>query len=149
MSYADKLTAEINRILDDLAERGESWEAKWIAHGICNSHSDGLNSSEDAEFWRWCGYTETRDQVRRCINSRAGDKAETNDRQYRLPGYDHLQSYYVVQRGGVDVGVPVTSLSDAEIEEKSSLFRSMGAACYAHADELDRFRRLRRTAAAK
>ena len=149
MSYHDKLTDEINRILDDLTSRGETWDAKWIAHAVCNGHSDGLTDAPDADFWRWCGYKECREQVRRCINHRAGDKPTADPRQLRLPGYEHLQAYYVVNRDGADVGVPVTHLTDLEIEAKAGMYRTMGAACYAHADELDRYRRLRRNAAAE
>lgn len=146
MSYQETLTAEINLVLDDLSEKGETWNAAWIAHAICNKHTDGLAENEHSYFWRHCGYQDCRDEVRRCINGRAGDRP-TSDAQLRLPGYDHLQAYYIVKRDGDEIGVPVHDLTDDELEAKAALYRGMAAACYAHADEIDRFKRLRRNVA--
>lgn len=143
MSYHDRLITEINKTLDDLAAAQEPWAAQWVAHKICGDHAEGLAGNDDAMFWRHCGYVEVRDEVRRCINRRAGDKADSDDQQMKLPGYDHLHAYYVVRRNSEDVGVPIHEMTDAELEEKSAIYRSMAKACYAHADELDRFRRLR------
>jgi hypothetical protein len=148
MSYHDKLIAEINAKLDELATEKTAWRAQWIAQAICSEHSTGLAGTPDADFWRHCGYVECRDEVRRCINRRAGDdKPASDDRQLHLPGYERLQLYYVVTRDGDDVGVPVEELTDQELEAKAATYRSMGAACYRHADEIDRFKRLRRVAA--
>lgn len=138
MGYHDKLVAEINAKLDSLTGK---WAASWIAHAICNSHAEGLAENDEALFWRHCGYAEVRDEVRRCINRRAGDREDGEAGQGFLPGFRHLQSHYIVSRDGEDVGVPVYDLSDEEIEAKAAKYRGMGAACYAHADELDRFRR--------
>ena len=151
MSYHERLTAEINATLDDLISRGEAWRAGWVAHAICSDHSSGLAGNDDADFWQWCTYQEVRDQVRRTINARAGDKPETNadDRQLRLPGYQFLQAYYVVRRDEEDIGVPIHDLTDEEVEAKAKQYRAMGAACFGHADDLDRFRSLRRVAVAE
>lgn len=143
------LTAEIHAKLDELAERGDTWNAQWVAHAICSEHAEGVVEDDDhCFFWRHCGYEKTRDEVRRAINKRAGDKEQGNDDpQLRLPGYDHLQAYYIIRREGEDVGIPVTQLTDEELRGKADLYRAMAESCYAHADELDRFRRLRSAAA--
>lgn len=142
------LTAEIHAKLDELAERGETWNAQWVAHAICSEHSEVIVDDDDhCFFWQHCGYSATRTAVRTAINSRAGDKKEGGEPQLRLPGYEHLQSYYVVRRNGEDIGVPVTQLTDEELEGKADLYRTMAQSCYGHADELDRFRRLRSVAA--
>lgn len=144
MSYATRLNAEINTLLDALADEGREWRATWIAHEICNQHAGALTDNEDANFWRHCGYSDCRREVTRCINRRAGDRADRDEGgQYTLPGYKHLQSYYVVERDGEEVGVSVHELTDGEIVEKQRTYRAMGAACFAHADELDRFQRTR------
>jgi hypothetical protein len=146
MSYHTQLMDEINTLLDSIAEGGGEWRATWVAHEICRQHDDGLlTETTDADFWRHCGYTECRREVRQCINRRAGDSDEPREiGQYTLPGFKHLQQYYVVRRDNEDVGVPVHDLTDAEIDSKGALYRNMGAACYAHADELDRFKHNRR-----
>lgn len=148
MSYHNQLVEEIHSILDGLAERRENWDATWVAHEVCQSHKDGLSADAEADFWRHCGYAQTRDMVRRCISERAEpprpEALETERaRQYVLPGFDHIRTHYLVERDGTEVGVFVYSLTDEEIEAKASQYRKMGAACYAHANELDRFRELR------
>ena len=61
----------------------------------------------------------------------------------RLPGFEHLQAYYSVKRGDDEIGVPIRDLTDQEIDEKVALLRAMGSTCYAHANELERFKRQR------
>ena len=65
-----------------------------------------------------------------------------------LPGFAHLQAYYIVEREGDEVGVPVYDLTDLELEQKADLYSSMGTGCLAHADELRRFKRARRQSTA-
>lgn len=145
MSYESALNREIYAELDDLAAKGAYFRAEFIAHKICSLHADGLADSEHRDFWRHCGYQEVRDQVRRCINKRAGDRVTEDERQYRLPGYEHVHAYYVVKRDGNDVGVPAYDLSDDEIDQKSQLYRRMGRACFDHARELQRFKNERKS----
>jgi hypothetical protein len=146
----DRLIAEINEYLDNAMKRGEPWIARWVAHGIVQSHRAGLADNEDAAFFERTSYANVRETVRKVINKRAGTNPEqTADQgQIVLPGFerDHLQDYYVVKRDGDEIGVPVTQLTDQELEQKAALYRSMGQACYAHADEIDRFRHWRREA---
>ena len=146
MSFRDRLVGEINTTLDRLAKKKRPWRASWIAHEVCKRHTNGLAKNDDADFWRYCGYAECRDEVRRAINKRTDENAADNDddRQKSLmPGFDHLQRYYVVERENEEVGVPVELMSDEEIDSKIARYRAMGAACFAHADELVTFRRKR------
>ena len=142
--YHDQLATEINSLLDRLADEGQPWRAQWVANAIVLNHTEGLVDGEDKNFWMHCGYTTTRDQVRRCINKRAGIKKEDDgDRQQKLPGFDHLQRYYMVEREDEAVGIPVHDLTDDEIDAKATELRVMGAACYDHADEHRRFKESR------
>lgn len=147
MSYANALSNEINALLNELAESGQEWRAPMIAHEVCNRHTEGLAPSRDREFWRYCGYVHVRAEVTRCINRRAEDRPGETDPQYTLPGYQHLHAYYVVERDGEEVGVPVHDLTEIEIAAKVALYRRMGDACHAHADELVRYRETRAGAA--
>lgn len=136
MSYEPKLKAEIENIRDDLLSRGETVNPTWVAHTICNNHKPGLAENEHAEMWLWCGYKTTRDYVRRAINQ----ERVTEEKQPLLPGFKHLQLSYVVERDGDTVEVSVFAMTDDEIAAKAAFYRSMGAACFEHADELVRFR---------
>lgn len=142
MSYRDRIVTEIHSELDRLAGAGDPWNATWVAHTICSHHKDGLAACEDAEFWRYAGYRDIRDSVRRVINRRAGDKtpaADDKEQADLFPGYVHLQRFYLVTRSGEELGVPVEQMTDAELEAKAAAHRSMGSACFDHADEIERF----------
>ncbi len=52
--------------------------------------------------------------------------------------------YYVVERDGEEVGYPVHDCTDEELEAKRLQYRTMGFACFAHADEIERYQRSRR-----
>ena len=143
MSYADQLSVEINTRIDALVAAGEPVRATWIAHAICQSHSDGLAHNEEAEFWKHGGYKTCREEVRRCINRRMGDSETGGTDQMVFDGFEHLQRYYMVDRDGDQVGVPVEAMTDEEIDAKEALYRNMGIACFAHADELSRFKHWR------
>lgn len=148
-SYHNRVVGEINEHLDELAAEEKPWEAKWIAHAVCREHTDGLADSEDAEFWRWSSYRTIRDLTRREINKRTDPPiGEKQDQQIVLDGFEreHLQDYYLVEREDTEVAIPVTQLTDAEIGAKVAEKRAMGAACFAHAHELRRFKRWRRDA---
>ena len=141
MSYSDQLRTEIVEILNALAEEHRPWNPDWITTAICGNHEHGLSeiNGEDIEFWRYCGQRACREAVRRCINQLAGDRPEQDDGQLVLPGWDHLQAYYTVNRDGTSIGIPVFDLTDIEIKEKAKEYRKMGEGCFAHADELLRF----------
>lgn len=142
-SYHDRINREINEQLDLLAEEGASWKAEWVANAICKSHQGALREGEGSEFWLWTSYRSVRDMVRRQINVRAGDEADRPERhQIELKGFDRdrLQDYYLVERDGEALGVPVTDLTDAEISQKAGNFRAMANACHEHANELMRFK---------
>jgi len=141
--YRNRVVREINTALDALAEDSLPWVARWVAHSVVGNHTNELPEGADTSFWEWNTYANIREMVRRQINARAGDTAERPMvGQLALLGFerDHLQYYYMVERDGVDQGVPITTMTDGEIEAKARFYRNMGAACYAHADELDRFR---------
>ena len=106
-------------------------------------------TATDTTFWLWTGYSYVRKMVTTVINKRAGSAAQHPDRhQLVLRGFerDHLQDYYIVVRDAEELAIPVTDLSDEEIDAKIAEKRAMGAACYAHADELERFKHWRRGA---
>lgn len=143
MSYHEQLDAEINTRLDELIHAELPLQASWITHEICDDHMIGLARNEHAEFWRHGGYKTCRDMVRRCINKRAGMPDEM-EKQPTLPGFEHLQTYYIVTRGDDQLGIHRDQLSDDELDAKAAEYENMGAACISHARELRRFKNWRR-----
>jgi len=151
--YTDvELRREINTVLDTLALRHEPWRPQWIAQTICEGHRGAL--AEDADeidraFWEFAGYTLTRKLTTKCVSLRVADGVDDGrppTAQLTLPGFEreHLQDYYVVTRDEGDIAVCVLDLTDDEILDRASLFRSQSSTLIAHADELERFMDWRR-----
>ena len=144
MSYTDRLNTEIDAKIDALEAQKRPLNATWIAHSICIDHEVGLAENDHREFWEHGGYSTTRKMVTTRVNKRRGDKPKRAPKQGTLRGFQHVQDYYVVERDGDELGVPAHTLTDDEIDRKIDLYRSMGAACYEHADELQRYKELRK-----
>ena len=144
MAYYEDLTREIDEKLDAYIDADKVLNADWITSEICLDHKEGLAENEEAEFWEHGATRQVRNEVRRRINKMRGDRADRDPRQAHLPGFAHLQSHYMIERRGDEVGVPIFELTDAEVDAKAQLYRTMGASCYEHADELERFKDWRR-----
>lgn len=147
MGYHDKLRAEIKAVLDDLEKRGQPLIADWVTHEVCKAHLAGLAENEHAEFWRHGGFKTVRNETRLCINERVDGKPSRAQGEPWLPGFVHLQPYYMVERDGDEIGVRTPELTDEEIEAKAQFFDKLSVACAEHADELRRYKLYRRKAA--
>ena len=141
-SYHARIVGEIEERLNSLSAHAKVWDPVLITMDVCNAHRDGLVQGDGGIFWEWAGHRYVREMVRKQINSRVGGHVTPAAPQLHLPGFerDRLQYYYTVERDGRELHVPVTEMADDEIDIKAEAYRKMGAACYAHADELDRFR---------
>lgn len=62
----------------------------------------------------------------------------------RLPGFEHMQRGYQVERNGIRLLVPTDLLTDEEIEARAAEYDAMAAGCRAHARELRDFLERRR-----
>ena len=147
MSYRDALRDEIAAEIEFLRERRRPILPDWITQNVCSRHQAALESAEseeDAAFWRFTGYAFTRDLVRRVINETMGPNSGGDAKQRVLPGFEHLQEYYLVKREGDQVGVPIEEMTDAEIDAKMEEHDKMGSAHFAHRDELATYKEQRR-----
>lgn len=146
MSFRDQVRREIATKVDGLAAAAKALEPKWITHVICGDHLTGLGEGEDADFWRQGGYIAVRAEVGEYLRKYySADKAPTgeDEGQRRLPGFEYVQTHYIVDRGGDEIAIPTPDLSDDEIARITARLRATGAALFAHADDLDRFQRSR------
>jgi hypothetical protein len=144
MSYHDKLKAEINAKLDALQAAGQPMIPKWVTHAICKDHEAALVADQEhADFWRHGGHMHTRRMVTEYINRRCDGTSESigDPHQLPLPGFDrnHLQDFYVVERGGEEVAVCVLDMTDAELEAKAQHHEAISLTNAAHAREIRRF----------
>lgn len=149
----DQLGIEIRKILEGLAV--ELWRPRIIAVQLCTKHMiPALRKSEEYGFWHYCGYETCRDLTTEIIGRLADPTTEESEDAPRLPGFTHIQTHYTVKRnldGGrfgkrEIVGVPVDDLTDDETEAIVRRMRTSGNAILDHADELERYKGLRRAA---
>jgi len=138
-----EVTAKIEWLI---ANNGSVLHPEFIAHQVTADHP-GV-SGEDADFYKCCSFAKLRDEVRQQIN-RMKVKTDHDDgsEQLVMPGFEHLQQRYFVDREKETCIVRLEEMTDDEIEVKAQEREAMGRACYAHADELRRYRELRKSAA--
>lgn len=146
MSFRDRVRREITAKVDDLAAASRSLHPAWITHDICIGHVVGLAEGDDADFWRQAGYIAVRAEVGQYLRKYySADKSpdDTEEGQRRLPGFEYVQTHYIVERDGDELAVPTTDLDDDEIARIAARLRATGGALFAHADDLERFQRSR------
>lgn len=138
-----EITAKIDWLIKN---NGSILHPDSIVYSIFNDHADIVGN--DAEFHLCCSYQKLRDEVRQQIN-KMKVKADEQDvsEQLVMPGFEYLQQRYFLKRGDDVCIVKIEEMTDDEIELKANERESMGRACFAHADELRRYKELRRVAA--
>ena len=141
-AYAD-LQREIGAKIEWLRDNnGPTLHPDWITQAVMGDHED--ITGKDADFHLCCSRVSIRKEVREQINKLDLPETKTN-RQLSLEGFEHLQQYYVVKRDHEQVAVRIDALTDSEIEVKAGEYDSMGRSLLQHADELRRYKDLRRT----
>jgi hypothetical protein len=140
MSYQATLDTEIDKIIGAKMSARQPLLAKWIAHEICERHKSALRKGPKSDFWRHSGYRSCRAAVTKRIGLIAGISPATESPQAALPGFDYLRTYYTVDRDGEDVGLPISMMSDPELDKLAHRLDAMSNTCKAHAREVRRFK---------
>jgi hypothetical protein len=145
MRSKTEVTTEINRIVTDRIDAGETVRVEWLTQEIL-AIKDKIDG-EDADFYVACAADFIKYTVKRVIKKYAPQPEAVTDMQVRMDGFDHMLKAYTVQRDGETVLVPVKQLSDTEIEARAQEYEAMAHGCVAHSRELRAFRRGRARAA--
>ena len=135
MKSTTEVTREIRRIIQDKLDAGLSVRVEWLTTEIIAS-KDQIDG-EDADFYIACGVDFIKNAVKRVIGE-FKPKPDQNA-QIIMPGFDHLQKAYTVMRDEQVTLVPVTMLTDPELEARAQEYEAMAAGCTAHADEIRTF----------
>lgn len=135
MKQAD-LVAEVQRLVERRIDEGLPTEKAWLTHAILSKHT--RVKGKDADWYRLCGYEHVGDTVRAVVR-RYTPSEEPPDRQIVLPGFERLQSAYLIERDGKQMVVPIAQLTTAEASAKVVELRAMASGCDQHADELERY----------
>lgn len=121
---------------------------QFITHEIITlREASGLaRTNENTEFFKYYAYKGHRQDVGSYISKEFpdADDKKPDKKQYVMDGFEYVQRYYIVKRDGDDVAVPVDAMTDVEIDARTQLLRRRGQTCLAHADELARYKELRR-----
>lgn len=128
------VTGEIRKIVRERVDSGIVVRVEWLTQEIL-SMKDRIEG-DDADFYIACGVSFIKDTVKRVIGDYQPKAADRQSDQIVMPGFDHLQKAYTVERGGETVLVPVDQLSMEEIEARALELEGMARGCIAHAKEL-------------
>lgn len=134
---AKLIDAEITDFVRDLIAQQQPVKTDWVVHGLMQQHQ-GLEG-EDAPFYLTCAYGFVRTRVRGVLRKLGLVVELDDDTQPALPGWQHLQQAYVVERDQASHIVPIEQMSFEEIMAKADEYRVMGQGCFSHADELVRY----------
>lgn len=126
----------IARLVADKIDAGHVVNMQWATKEILDTYCD--IEGRDVDFYKITAKFYIADLVKRCIK-----KYETPDQtasgQIVMDGFEHLQKAYPVDRGEGREIVPVSQLSDAELEDRAADYEKMAAGCIKHALEIRQY----------
>lgn len=130
------LNAEIETLIEQM-DGVSRLRPDWITHTIMDQHKD--IDGADSDFFRCVGREQVRDAVRARLSRYRVTPLLQPDPQMVFEGFNRLQQRYLVPEDGEQVAIRVEDMTGQQRRAKASELRAMGAGCYEHADELDRF----------
>jgi hypothetical protein len=130
-----QLHEEIASEIALLIESEQVLEPDWITNAVMKEHPQ--IEGPDVDFYNVLTRSLVRKEVTAEIN-RIGGKDKTNE-QLPLEGFPNLQMYYVIERQGVLVGVPIEKCTNEELRRKQREIGARIATEQLHFDALGRF----------
>ena len=131
--------ADVSRVLTEMEQEGvRAISPDVVTMSVIDSF--GVHEQQDARY-----QDAMVDHVRRTVTSmfnRYKVQAETDDQvdtQLVLPGYERLQQRYLIHEDGQSFAVRTDELTDEQLMVKQAELRNMGAGCFLHADEIQRY----------
>jgi len=135
MKSTTEVTREIRGIVQDRIDSGVIVRVEWLTTEIM-AMKDNIEG-EDADFYLACGVDFIKNTVKRVIGGYSPKPEQAA--QIVMDGFDYLQKAYTVTRDEQVTLVPVTMLSDAELEMRAQEYEAMAKGCIAHAKEIRTF----------
>lgn len=135
MKSTTEVTREIRRIVQERIDSGVIVRVEWLTTEIM-AQKDKIEG-DDADFYLACGVDFINKTVKRVIGGYAPKSSQ--DAQIVMDGFDHLQKAYTVQRDEQVTLVPVTMLTDVELEARALEYEAMAEGCISHAAEIRAF----------
>ncbi len=143
MTETDVLNEAMELIRKQLQEK-KTAPAEMIAAAIVDRRQ--TPNGTDREWFVYCTYGYVRSVVRRAVRAFKGKPEEESGQQFlpTLEGFDYVQEGYTVDRGDKQIVVPTNQMTDLEIDGKVLFLETMSDTCRAHAEELRRYKAIRR-----
>lgn len=132
---ADGIYSEVRDYIQSKLDAGLILRAEWVTAEIIATKDEP--ECGDADFYLICARNHIGEVVKRCIGKYS--TKPTTDAQAKLPGFEHMQKGYQVERQGVRLLVPTDKLTDAELLARADEYEQMAVGCRAHARELRDF----------
>jgi hypothetical protein len=132
---ADSLYSEVRDFIQTRLDAGLILRAEWVTAEIIASKHEP--ECDDADFYLICARNHIAEVVKKCIG-KYSTKPATED-QLKLPGFEHMQKAYQVERDAVRLLVPTDALTDAELLARAEEYDLMAVGCRAHAREIRDF----------
>ena len=132
---AESLYSDVRDFIQSKLDAGMILRAEWVTAEIIAAKDEP--ECADADFYLICARNHISEIVKRCIGKYS--PKPVTDEQLKLPGFEHLQKAYQVERDGVRFLVPTDALSDAELLARADEYDAMAAGCTGHALELRDF----------
>lgn len=126
----------IANLVSDKINEGQVVNMQWATKEIIDTYSD--IEGNDVDFYLITARYYVGDLVKRCIKKYEPSADHPNE-QLVMDGFEHLQKAYPVDRGEGREIVPVSQLSDAELEDRAADYEKMAAGCKKHALEIRQY----------
>lgn len=131
----DSLYSYIRDFIQSKLDAGLILRAEWVTAEIIATKDEP--DCADADFYLICARNHVAEIVKRCIG-KYSPKPVTDD-QLKLPGFEHLQKAYQVERDGVRLLIPTDQVTDEELLARAQEYDAMAAGCTGHALEIRDF----------
>jgi hypothetical protein len=141
-----RLDSEIREFFDQEIDAKRVISIGFAVGSLIKSH--GGISGDDARWYSDCAFIAVWNAVTKYHRTvKAAEESPTVEQRELFPGYRRLQRRYSVERSSERYIVPVEELTDAEIDTKIAEHYRQSEGHRLHAQELERFKDERRSAA--
>lgn len=125
-------------------DAGQRVKMEWTAAEVLNEF-DNIQGA-DVDFYLITARHYISDQVKRCVDKFKVTVADVSG-QIVMDGFEHLQKAYPMDRGDGRELIPISQLTDDELEARAQEYEKMAEALMAHAFEIRQYIRSRAQAA--
>lgn len=132
------IVKELEAVLSERIRDGQSTPVPWLKHAILDRHKQ--IEGQDKDWYLFCASLTLSDCIRKLLKKMKTGESEC-DQQLRLPypGYDYLQSGYIVVRKKVNIVIPTDQCAIEELQQKIVQYAAIRDGMELHIQDLQRY----------